>query len=842
MNRDCIDAIFKYFEVSESFLTQDQADCVLNLKSSFQVAGSLDQAVDLERALQFYTHHYRRWELDRVMKKSTFNTPDVSFPRNDPLPEIAGAAFPFGPAQSPLDEIRARPKKVYSESSSSSSNDFPTHRVVARSSNQHGRILDFPISHGFPKRAESDQCFKRSTRVQHDMRLQSHETVVRDFSLRPAKPSPPGEMHRPKKVDSESSSTSSNDPLPPAHAVRPLSDRVFNFNNGRSHPGRERLIKTSPPAGFPSNGPRYEATVLRPLQSSPTASGETQRTVPKKALHSESSSSSSNDFLPTDQERSWASGTGNSRARAPEFSPKKQPSPPSQSSQSLPPPPSKEERPDIVEVTEARRTVEGRTVCVLRVDPRKDSEIGLFREFTCFGPITALCFFSIENHARRKRAQRTLFLPRMTNHRGWAQWIKKTLERKFPTLTSVRHDIRENVFVEFRERSDAQAALTKIADMTFKGERLSPEMALDEFEPEQLGLVEFKTRADARKAVAKFERHPSPRWKVELARTNFEITAGTKVLRTPKQDRRKIILTQPKQHYSGRVKSSISVSTPKSVNPSLSYAARVSRVKKKQFIKPTETTAQVPNGGKYSQRPQPKQHQSTTWTKGQSPFQIPNTTSLVETNSETQFSANQVSDLMPQSLELTRSPRPQQQQLQSKVNIPRENEDCFRPKLRPQDEVLNTHHLDHHGVSLSGSADDVDEFLLAATSVQHRDLQVEQSLDLEFEELLDPSALLPTGLLGPTAEHPSVTAKIEQPRNSALLMTGTSGQHDAVTANDLQGTGCSSVYRQAHRPLFAKDQVIIAGGPHGSNPSISLPYVNQTTSWEHAPGQQLYYR
>merc|ERR1712060_389403 len=219
--------------------------------------------------------------------------------------------------------------------------------------------------------------------------------------------------------------------------------------------------------------------------------------------------------------------------------------------------------------------------------------------------------------------------------------------------------------------------------------------------------------------------------------------------------------------------------------------------------------------------------------------------SLVETNSETQFSANQVSDLMPQSLELTRSPRPQQQQLQSKVNIPRENEECYRPKFRPQDEVLNTHHLDHLGVSLSGSADDVDEFLLAATSVQHRDPQVEQSLDLEFEELLDPSALLPTGLLGPTAGHRSVTTKIEQPRNSALLMTGSGGQHDAVTANELQETGCSSVYRQAdwaHRPLFAKDQVLIAGGPHGSNPSISLPYVNQPTSWEHAPGQQLYYR
>jgi len=824
MNRDCIDAIFKYFEVSESFLTQDQADCVLNLKSSFQVAGSLDHAVDLERALQFYIHQYRRWQMDRAMKKSTFNTPDVSFPRIDPLQEIAGAAFPFGPAQSSPDEIHARPKKVYSESSSSSSNDFPAHRVVARSSNQHERILDFPVSHGFLKRAESDESFKRSTRVQH-MRLQSHGTVVGDSSLRPAKPSPPGEMHRPKKVDSESSSTSSNDHLPPAHAARSLSDRVFNFNNGRSHPGREHLIKTSPPAGFQSNGPLYDATVLRPLQSSPTASGETQHTVPKKALHSESSSSSSNDFLPTDQ-----------------FSPKKQPSPPSQSSQSLPPPPSKEDRPDIVEVTEARRTVEGRTVCVLRVDPRKDSEIGLFREFTCFGPITALCFFSIENHARRKRAQRTLFLPRMTNHRGWAQWIKKTLERKFPTLTSVRHDIRENVFVEFRERSDAQAALTKIADMTFKGERLSPEMALDEFEPEQLGLVEFKTRADARKAVAKFERHPSPRWKVELARTNFEITAGTKVLRTPKQDRRKIILTQPKQHYSGRVKSSISVSIPKSVNPSLSYAARVSRVKKKQFIKPTETPAQLPNGGKYSQCPQPKQHQSTTWTKGQSPFQIPSKTSLVEMNSETQFSANHVSDLMPQSLELTRSPRPQRQQLQSKMNIPREKEDSFRPKLRPQDEVLNTHHLDHLGVSLSGSADDVDEFLLAATSVQHRDLQVEQSSDLEFEELLDPSALLPTGLLGPPPGHCSVTTKIEQPRNSALLMTGTSGQHHAVTTNELQGTGCSSVYRQAHRPLFAKDQVIIAGGPHATNPSISLPYVNQTPSWEHAPGQQLYYR
>jgi len=229
-----------------------------------------------------------------------------------------------------------------------------------------------------------------------------------------------------------------------------------------------------------------------------------------------------------------------------------------------------------------------------------------------------------------------------------------------------------------------------------------------------------------------------------------------------------------------------------------------------------------------------------TWTNGQSPFQIPSTTSLAKTNSETQFSANQVSDLMPQTLELMRSSRPQQQ-LQSKVNIPRKKEDCFRPKLRPQNEVLITHPLDHLGVSLSGSADDVDEFLLAATSVQHRDLQVDQSLDLEFEELLDPSALLPSGLLGPAAGHRSVTTKMEQPRNSAMQMTRTSGQHDAASANQLKGTGCSSVYRQAHRPLFAKDQVIIAGGTHGSNPSISLPYVNQTPSWEHTPGQ-LYYR
>jgi len=820
MNRDCIDAIFKYFEVSESFLTQDQADCVMNLKSSFQVVGSLDQAVDLERALEFYSHQYRRWELDRVMKKSTIKKPDMSYPQKDPLQEIAGAAYPFGSALSSLGEIHPRPKKVYSESSSSSSNDLPHHRVVARSSNQHERTLDFHISNGYPKRGESDQSFKRSACTQYDMRLQSHETVAGDFPLRPAKSSPPGEIHRPKKVDSESSSTSSNDLLPPAHAARSFSDRHLKFNNGYSHPERDRVMKKIPPIGFPPNGPSHETSVLRPLQPSPTASGETQHSVPKKAVHSESCSTSSNDFLPPDQ-----------------FAPKKQPSPPSQSSQSLPPQPGKEERPDIVEVTEARRTVEGRTVCVLRVDPRKDSEIGLFREFTCFGPITALCFFSIENHARRKRAQRTLFLPRMTNHRGWAQWIKKTLERKFPSLTSVRHDMRENVFVEFRERSDAQNAITKIADMTFKGERLAPEMALDEFEPEQLGLVEFKTRADARKAVAKFERYPSPRWKVELARTNFEITVGTKVLRTPKQDRRKIILTQPKQHYSSRVASSIAVSSPKSVNPSLSYAARVSRVKKKQFIK-SETTAQVSNTG--SQRLQPKQQRSMKWTGGQSQFQIPITTPLAETNSETQCSANQVSDLMPHSQELMRSSRPQQQQLQSKVNILREQEGCFRPMPRPQDEVLKTHNLDHHGASLSGSANDVDEFLLAVTSVQHRDPQVEQSLDLEFDELLDPSALLPTGLLGPAAGHRLVPSQMDQPENSALLMT--SGQHDAVTANEPQRTGCSSVYRQAQHPLFAKDQVIIAGGTHGSNPSISLPYINQTPSWEHAPVQQLYYR
>jgi len=818
MNRDCIDAIFKYFEVSESFLTQDQADCVMNLKSSFQVAGSLDQAVDLEQALEFYSQRYRRWELDQVRKSSL----NKLFPRNGPLQEMAYTAFPFGPAQSSLEEIHPQPKKVYSESSSSSSNDLPSHLVASRSSNPHERTLDFHISRGYPKRGESDQSFIGSTRSQHDMRLQSHGTVVRDFPLRPVKSSPSGQTHRPKKVDSESSSTSSNDILPPAHVARPLSDRVLKFNAGYSDPRRERGMKKSPPMGFPSNGPRHEIAVLRPLQSSPTASGETQRSVPKKAVHSESCSTSSNDFLPPDQ-----------------FAPKKQPSPPSQSSQSLPPPPTKEERPDIVEVTEARRTVEGRTVCVLRVDPRKDSEIGLFREFACFGPITALCFFSIENHARRKRAQRTLFLPRMTNHRGWAQWIKKTLERKFPTLTSVRHDMRENVFVEFRERSDAQSAITKIAEMTFKGERLAPEMALDEFEPEQLGLVEFKTRADARKAVAKFERHPSPRWKVELARTNFEITVGTKVLRTPKQDRRKIILTQPKQHYSGRV-ASIAVSTPKSVNPSLSYAARVSRAKKKQFTKP-ETTAQVSSNGRCSQRPQPKQQRSMMWTSGQPQFQIPTTTPLAETNSETLFSANQVSDLMPQTLELMRSSRPQQQ-LQSKVNIPRQQEDCFRPKPRPQDEVLKTHHLDHLGASLSGSANDVDEFLLAVTSVQHRDPRVDQSLDLEFDELLDPSALLPTGLLGPTAGHDSTTAQMEQPGNSATLMTRTNGQHDAGAANEPQLTGLSSVYRQAQHPLFAKDQVIIAGGTHGSNPSISLPYVNQTPSWEHAPVQQLYYR
>jgi len=818
MNRDCIDAIFKYFEVSESFLTQDQADCVMNLKSSFQVAGSLDQAVDLEQALEFYSQRYRRWELDQVRKSSL----NKLFPRNGPLQEMAYTAFPFGPAQSSLEEIHPQPKKVYSESSSSSSNDLPSHLVASRSSNPHERTLDFHISRGYPKRGESDQSFIGSTRSQHDMRLQSHGTVVRDFPLRPVKSSPSGQTHRPKKVDSESSSTSSNDILPPAHVARPLSDRVLKFNAGYSDPRRERGMKKSPPMGFPTNGPRHEIAVLRPLQSSPTASGETQRSVPKKAVHSESCSTSSNDFLPPDQ-----------------FAPKKQPSPPSQSSQSLPPPPTKEERPDIVEVTEARRTVEGRTVCVLRVDPRKDSEIGLFREFACFGPITALCFFSIENHARRKRAQRTLFLPRMTNHRGWAQWIKKTLERKFPNLTSVRHDMRENVFVEFRERSDAQTAITKIADMTFKGERLAPEMALDEFEPEQLGLVEFKTRADARKAVAKFERHPSPRWKVELARTNFEITVGTKVLRTQKQDRRKIILTQPKQHYSGRVASSIAVSSPKSVNPSLSYAARVSRAKKKQFIK-SEAAAQVTNTG--SQRLQSKPQRSMTWTSGQSQFQIPTTTPLAETNSETQCSANQVSDLMPHSQELMRSSRPQQQQLQSKLNIPREQEACFRPKPRPHDEVLKTHNLDHHGASLSGSVNDVDEFLLAVTSVQHRDPQVEQSLDLEFDELLDPSALLPTGLLGPAAGHRLVPTQMEQPGNSAILMTQTSGQQDAVTANEPQRSRCSPVFRQAQHPLFAKDQVIIAGGTHGSNPSISLPYVNQTPSWEHAPVQQLYYR
>jgi len=197
---------------------------------------------------------------------------------------------------------------------------------------------------------------------------------------------------------------------------------------------------------------------------------------------------------------------------------------------------------------------------------------------------------------------------------------------------------------------------------------------------------------------------------------------------------------------------------------------------------------------------------------------------------------------MPHTLELMRSSRPQQQQLQSKVNIPREQEDCFRPKPRPQDEVLKTHHLDHLGASLSGSTNDVDEFLLAVTSVQHRDPQVDPSLDLEFDDLLDPSALLPTGLLGPATGHRSMTPQMKPPGNSALLMNRSSVPRDAVAVHEPERTGRSSVYRQAQPPLFAKDQVIIAGGTHCSNPSLSLPYVNQTPSWEHAPVQQLYYR
>lgn len=229
---------------------------------------------------------------------------------------------------------------------------------------------------------------------------------------------------------------------------------------------------------------------------------------------------------------------------------------------------------DVVEVTEARRTVEGRTICVLRVDPRKDSEHDLFKEFAPFGPITALCFFSIENHARRKRAQRTLFLPRMSAHRGWTPWISKTLRRLFPSaLTNVRSDQRENVFAEFRDRNDARIAIKKIAELKYKGERLTPEMALDEFDPEQLGLVEFKNRSDARKAVAKFERQPLQRWKkVELARTNFEIVAGTKVLRTQKSERRKIYLASPVAvHHGGAgYAGKTQPSAP------LSYAARVS--------------------------------------------------------------------------------------------------------------------------------------------------------------------------------------------------------------------------------------------------------------------------
>jgi len=687
MNNDCIDAIFRYFEVSQASLSRDQADCVKNLKRSFQVKRSTDQAVDLERALEFYISCYAKGEADRAKRNAYHKNSKRSFHSNHILHEFVDPPFPSRPLSS--------------------------------------------------------------------------------------SPRTPAGMHlHPKKVNSESSSTSSNDLYPPEQVAT-----------------------------------------------------------------------------------------------------KKLPSPTSQPSQSSPPPFMKDEQPDVVKVTEARRTVEGRTVCVLRVDPRKDTPLSLFHEFAPIGPITALCFFSIENHARRKRAQRTLFLPRMSNHRGWTQWIKKQLERNFPSLTVVRQDLRENVFVEFRERSDARAAIKKIAELKFYGERLTPEMALDEFEPEQLGLVEFKTRADARKAVAKFQNQPVPRWKVELARTNFEITAGTKVLRTLKSERRKIYLSQPSQQLTASVAITVSPSkatTPHPGKAPLSYAARVSLQRaasscggktafiQQQFPKPSDTGVTAPGGGRIPQRSSSQRNSShrkraTAASPPRSHASI--ATTQVDETPEKLFSNSKVPDLNPQSMRPVRSSRHQQQK-QSKMTVPSpqvKQNICFRPSTRPQDEVLGAQsHYRHHGLSRLRhdlNTEDVDEFLLAATSVQHQDLHVRKPLDLEFDDpdAFDPSALLPQGLLGPSNGHTAVTTQIAQtnPASHAKPLNGLGAVSEHLRQLETSGSK-AFVESQAQRQLlFTRDYVssgMIQSSPNSSSQHAVPFHLTQTQStWDRAPIQQLYY-
>lgn len=687
MNSDCIDAIFRYFEVSQASLSRDQADCVKNLKRSFQVKRSSDNAVDLERALEFYMSCFTKGQPGWA-KRNAYYKSDGSFHTNNNVNEFVDSHFPSVQLQS------SSPKK------------------------------------------------------------------------------PNGTHLYPKKVNSESSSTSSNDLYP------------------------------------------HDPVVTKKLTS-----------------------------------------------------------PTSHPSQSSPPPAMKEEQPDVVEMTEARRTVEGRTVCVLRVDPRKDTPLGLFREFAPLGSITALCFFSIENHARRKRAQRTLFLPRMSNHRGWAQWIKKQLDRNFPNLTSVRQDVRENVFVEFRERSDARAAIKKIAELKFKGERLTPEMALDEFEPEQLGLVEFKTRADARKAVAKFQSQPLPRWKVELARTNFEITAGKKVLRTLKSERRKIYLAQPKQHYSASVAITVSPSKAKMPIPGnapLSYAARVSLQRagstcggkapftQQQFIKPSDTGASAPGGGKITQRPPSLRNSShkklATAVSPSRPHVHMGTAQVPESTPEKLFSNTKVPNLNPQSLRPVRSSRDQQQE-QSKLTASSsqvKQNMCFGPPTRPQNVLAEHSHGRRHHVSRLENdlhAEDVDEFLLAATSLQHRDFQFGKSLDLEFDnpEAFDPSALLPQGLLGPSGGHTPVKSQIAQTK-PALHANSPSGLGTVSEFHRHRDTFGSQAFVQSQSErqlLFAQDYVTSGMNKSSSRSSSkhAVPfYLTQTPStWECAPIQQLYY-
>jgi len=427
--------------------------------------------------------------------------------------------------------------------------------------------------------------------------------------------------------------------------------------------------------------------------------------------------------------------------------------------------------------------------------------------------------------------------------------------------------------VEFRERTDARAAIKKIAELKFKGERLTPEMALDEFEPEQLGLVEFKTRADARKAVAKFQSQPLPRWKVELARTNFEITAGTKVLRTLKSERRKIYLTQPKQHYPASVAITVSPSkatTPLPGNAPLSYAARVSLQRagpncggkapftQQQFTKPGDTGASAPGGGTITHRPPSQKNSShmkpATAVSPSRPHLHMSTVQVAETTPQKLFSNTKVPDLNPQSLRPVRSSRhqlPEQSKLTASSTHAKQNM-FFGLPTRSQD-VLGEHSHDRrHDVSRLEHdlhTEDVDEFLLAATSLQHRNLQFGKSVDLEFDntEAFDPSALLPQGLLGPSGGHTPVTSPIAETK-PALHANPPSGLDSISKLHGHLDTPGSQAFvqSQSQRQLLFEQDYISSGMTQSSSKSTSkhaVPFhLAQTPStWECAPIQQLYY-